>query len=268
MLTPFARGILITIIGTIGAIMMSVSIIYLADILLPDYAARFDNYAFAVGIPAGVAPTLIYPLIWLYYRMEEARQELARMVRTDVLTGVANRRGFFERAEEIFARAGDDESLFVLMIDIDHFKRVNDIHGHAAGDELLQCIARTIGDALRDGCRERTCLIARIGGEEFVALLAGVHATEASSLAGRICREAALTGVHADGEFVSTTVSIGIAARRSGQSLDEVMRAADKAAYDAKRAGRNRWAIHEIADLGGAERLSRDQLAEAPSQAA
>lgn len=226
-------AILITIFGTIGATFLSVSVIFLADVLLPEFSARFDNYAFATGIPLGVAPLLIYPLIWLNYRMEQAQAELARMAHTDVLTGVANRRGFFEDAETAFRRADEraDARLAIMMVDIDHFKRVNDMYGHAVGDELLKRVACMLVETIKCARAEASWVVARIGGEEFAVLIMGAQAAEVVALAARICRHAPLAGVHVEGNFVRATVSIGIAMRGADQSLDAVMRSADKAAH-------------------------------------
>lgn len=240
--TPFSRAILITALGTIAAVLLSNAAIYITDLALPNFTSRFDNYAFSTGIPLFVGPLLIYPLTWLNCRLEKAHEELQRIARTDVLTGVANRRGFFEKAETAFG-ANEDMPLAVMMVDIDHFKRVNDRYGHAAGDELLKRVATMIGDEVNRGCNHPTCLIARLGGEEFIALVAGAEPARVAALAARICHEAPRAGVHVSGDFVSATVSIGVAMRAPGQPLDDLMRLADKAAYDAKHAGRNRWIL-------------------------
>jgi diguanylate cyclase (GGDEF)-like protein len=135
-----------------------------------------------------------------------------------------------------------------MMVDIDHFKRVNDMYGHAVGDELLKRVACMLVETIKCARAEASWVVARIGGEEFAVLIMGAQAAEVVALAARICRHAPLAGVHVEGNFVRATVSIGIAMRGAGQSLDAVMRSADKAAYEAKRAGRNRFVMAEAAD--------------------
>lgn len=222
----------------------SVMIIFATDLLLPNFAARFDNYAFALGIPLGVSPLLVYPLVLANFRKEEMQIELERMVRTDSLTGLANRRAFFECAAKAFGelRGPSTGPLAVLMIDIDNFKRLNDIYGHAAGDDMLKRVGGMIREAVTGGRESSPSLVARIDGEEFAVLLAGMDAVEASAVAERACRSVRHAGISVAGEFVTTTVSVGLAVRAPSESLDATMRAADKAAYEAKRGGRDRWA--------------------------
>ena len=243
MFSPLARAALILAGSTVIAAASSVAIIFVADLLLPNFTARFDNYAFALGIPLGVSPMLIYPLLLINFRKEQMQVALERMVRTDPLTGLANRRTFFERAAKAFGelRGPSTGPLAVLMIDIDHFKRLNDIYGHAAGDDMLKRAGGMIREAVTGGRESSPSLVARLGGEEFAVLLAGMDAVEASAVAERVCRCVRHAGITVGGEFLTTTVSVGLAVRAPGESLDATMRAADQAAYDAKRAGRDRW---------------------------
>jgi diguanylate cyclase (GGDEF)-like protein len=244
-LSPFVRAVLIVAACTAVAIVSSVSIIFAADMLLPGFTARFDNYAFGVGIPLAIAPTLIYPLIGLYYRAEKAQSDLDRLVRTDALTGLANRRAFFEYTAKLFGdpRGPSTGPLALMMIDIDHFKRVNDIYGHTAGDDILKRVGHMIREAVRGGRDSSPSLVARVGGEEFAVVLAGMDAVEASAVAERVCRSVRHAGVPVAGELVTTTVSVGVALRLPTETLETTLKAADKAAYDAKRGGRDRWSL-------------------------
>jgi diguanylate cyclase (GGDEF)-like protein len=164
---------------------------------------------------------------------------------TDQLTGLNNRRAFEESLTRALAAQYDEgHTVAVLMIDIDHFKAVNDTHGHARGDAVLCELA----DRLRAGAREDD-VIARWGGEEFVVLLPGFPCNE-EILARRaeVVRQAvATTPAAADDLTIPLTVSVG-AALRSDRLTDpeELLRAADAALYAAKRNGRNRVVLHPL----------------------
>jgi diguanylate cyclase (GGDEF)-like protein len=156
---------------------------------------------------------------------------------TDPLTGVTNRRGFFEIGERLLARARfGNEPIAVVIFDLDRFKNINDQFGHATGDELLIAFCRLASAQLRPNE-----LFARIGGEEFVALLPKTVAQDAVWLAERV-RVVIEAATHTVGEtVVRTTVSVGVASLNEGTAaLDAFLSAADIALYRAKAAGRNR----------------------------
>ena len=159
--------------------------------------------------------------------------DLRRLLTQDHLTGAANRARFqhlFERAQQAWVQHGTPLSL--IMLDIDHFKRVNDTHGHLAGDLVLAGFADTITKALRPAD-----VFARLGGEEFAVLLAGSTLVEAGDLAERLrVLVAAMRVVTPQGEL-SITVSLGCA---TAVANDDLLRSADAALYIAKRTGRNR----------------------------
>ena len=124
-----------------------------------------------------------------------------------------------------------------MVLDIDHFKKINDTLGHPAGDKVLATFARTVRECLR-----ATDLLGRFGGEEFVALMCSCNGDEAEGAAERVRRAVACTVTHLDdGERAKITVSIGIAtADAMPAELDQLVAAADKALYAAKTAGRDR----------------------------
>jgi diguanylate cyclase (GGDEF)-like protein len=176
--------------------------------------------------------------VQLIFAMAKAKlfRELDERSRTDGLTGLTRRGPFEERLAEEVARAKSFKTTFsVLMIDIDHFKRMNDTYGHQVGDEVL----RTVAQLLKQGLYE-TDMIARYGGEEFVCLLprslaAGLR-QKAEQIRQRVEAHAFVIGL----ESVTVTISIGIAHFPSdGDSTVTVMAAADRALYAAKDAGRN-----------------------------
>jgi diguanylate cyclase len=235
--SPSVIASLIVAVSTIFAVITSNTVIYVADLLLPDFTSRFDNYAFATVIPLAVAPILIVPLAYTISRLMKLNEEVRRTARTDALTGLLNRHGFFERAERIFA--APEELVAVMMVDVDRFKEVNDTYGHGIGDDYLRHIARGIVDAVGAGASQY--VVARIGGDEFAVLLVGGEALAGAATADRICC-AVRRGFDAHAGLVAT-VSVGVAMRSPGRPLDEAMRAADDAAYRAKRAGRDRWIL-------------------------
>jgi diguanylate cyclase (GGDEF)-like protein len=170
----------------------------------------------------------------------ELRAALAReqlRARTDELTGLHNRRHFFElgeREHSVARRHG--RPLSVIMIDIDHFKRVNDTFGHQAGDEVLAHVARIVAAHRRSGD-----IVARYGGEEFVLLLPETTAEQAYLVAEQLRGAIAATGLDTPGGRATFTISGGVTGLGGdGQSLEELIRRADRALYAAKAQGRNR----------------------------
>lgn len=172
-----------------------------------------------------------------------AQDDLWRRATRDMLTGVANRSYFMERAQSEWQRAQRSDTLLgVMLFDLDYFKRVNDKHGHAAGDTALQHFARLTKEELRE-----TDLLGRVGGEEFVAVLPAHDVDGTEIVAERIrARLEAEPVVLENGVKIPLTVSIGIARRdKSVANLDVLIRRADIALYAAKGEGRNRvkvWA--------------------------
>jgi diguanylate cyclase (GGDEF)-like protein len=180
-----------------------------------------------------------------YLRQGEADAEdlsaLADLARRDVLTGLANRRAFEEALAREVARARrSGAALAVVALDIDHFKRVNDTHGHASGDLVIAEVAARAQRALR-----AEDLLARIGGEELAALLPGATLNAAAEVAERIRRAVCDSAIPVAATAVDVTVSLGCAALQAEEREGPALLArADARLYDAKRAGRNRvvWA--------------------------
>jgi diguanylate cyclase (GGDEF)-like protein len=164
-------------------------------------------------------------------------EELARLAATDSLTGVANRRHFIQHAAEELAHSHRfDRPFCILMMDIDHFKRINDRYGHAVGDATLRALVTVLNDAKRE-----SDLLGRLGGDEFAVVLRESDGRNGRVVAERLRQQAAATQVTSDGEEISFTVSFGIAARETaGDTLEGLMRRADAALYRAKNRGRNR----------------------------
>jgi len=167
--------------------------------------------------------------------------ELQRLSSTDGLTGVHNHRHFQERLRDEFRRAQRyDDPLSLILLDLDHFKQVNDRYGHTAGDGVL----REVAAALQRSVRE-TDLVARYGGEEFAVLLPRTHLTGALTVAERVRRELALLEVGPDGRL-KVTASLGVSSfpHRTVLSPEQLLLTADEALYRAKDDGRDRISLH------------------------
>jgi two-component system, cell cycle response regulator len=164
-------------------------------------------------------------------------EALARLARRDPLTGLPNRRALDEAlAREVARAAREGTALSAVALDVDRFKRVNDEHGHAAGDAVLAEVAARASAALRAGD-----LLARVGGEELTALLPGASLAAAAEVAERIRACVAAVPVSAAGCALSITVSLGCATLLPGEGDGRALLArADARLYDAKHAGRDR----------------------------
>lgn len=168
--------------------------------------------------------------------LEEARRQMAVLAHTDVLTGLSNRRAFTERLRQELAllqRGGEPASL--LMLDVDHFKRVNDLHGHHAGDMALQHVAALCREVFR-----AADVVSRWGGEEFMALLPATGVDQAGAVAERLHAALAARPVPGIEPALVLTASMGLSAFEPLHSLDITLRTLDAAMYTAKREGRNR----------------------------
>jgi diguanylate cyclase (GGDEF)-like protein len=177
-------------------------------------------------------------------RLLEANQRLEALTVTDSLTGLRNTRYFHTRLAEEHADAErTGMPLAVVIVDLDHFKRVNDQYGHLVGDDVLVNAARAIASITREGETE-----ARVGGEEFGLLLPDSTGAEASDVAERVRRAIEATETQlpgGSGETIRITASAGVAstAEFPGASTQELLSAADEAMYGAKQAGRNRTVV-------------------------
>jgi diguanylate cyclase (GGDEF)-like protein len=171
--------------------------------------------------------------------LSAANDQLVEMATTDPLTGCANRRHFVERAGALIAlgqRQGTP--LTLVLLDLDHFKTINDTHGHPAGDAMLSMIGTLTRDLIRS-----TDLLGRLGGEEFALLMPNTTALGAAQLADRLRRAIEQAELPVGGARLRITASLGMAVRHPGEGFDALYARADAALYAAKTAGRNRLSV-------------------------
>ena len=183
--------------------------------------------------------TVAMPMSLLALVREEDRASLLSTARTDFLTTLSNRKGFFELGPRHLSGTGKDAPHSLLAFDLDHFKAINDRYGHDAGDRVLKLFA----DIARDVAGQRA-MSARLGGEEFVILLPQTRGADAHAIGQNIARSFTETAARSDGLGIPATVSIGLAETRGREpDLAALLAAADGALYQAKTLGRNRIEI-------------------------
>jgi diguanylate cyclase (GGDEF)-like protein len=230
---------------TAAATLVTVGLSYgVTSVVLYETGYYFPAVAMAlvIGLPTVMVPLTILPLLLILKRQRRLRMELEQLVLTDTLTGLPNRRAFFEFARQAFvADPAPAAPMVAMMIDVDHFKRINDSFGHDVGDAVLKRVAGVINDEVA-GAGATTWTVARLGGEEFVVIADRLAPSAVARLADRIC-----TQVHrwvgAGDSLDPVTVSIGVAFRTPAMSIDRLLKAADDAVYAAKANGRDRWAF-------------------------
>ncbi len=187
---------------------------------------------------ATVAVLLASTFAFLLLHHARAQAEATRLATTDTLTGAFNRRTFHEIAEREMSRARRaNQPLSIIMLDIDHLRRLNDDYGHQAGDAVLQRFADIVRTALR-----KEDMLVRFAGEEFLVMLPDVSGPGAVVVAGRIRRAVADMPMEANGHLLQVTVSLGVAARldEGPESIDGLVARAESALQLAKQRGRNR----------------------------
>ncbi len=212
-------GMLVTALTLRGAL----------EVTLPHYHAT--------GIGSMLEATLLGLALVARMRLgRKAHRQAEHMAMRDPLTGLWNRRGFADIAERIWSGTpAQQQPLSLVVLDIDHFKRINDLHGHDTGDRVLVALAKSLTQHCRHGDE-----VARWGGEEFIVLLPGTHLAQAVGLAERLRQAVGQLDLRAGGTPLPLTVSLGVAERRPHQRLEALITEADMLLYRAKRQGRNR----------------------------
>jgi diguanylate cyclase (GGDEF)-like protein len=211
--------------------------------LTADSSEQVDEAAMEAGaadylVKGEITPRMVERSIRYSLKLAEAMRELRRLATHDALTGLLNRRAFDSLLQEEVLRARRfNHPLSLIIVDLDHFKSVNDTHGHAAGDAVLVAAARRIESALRGIDR-----VARIGGEEFAVLLMETPAHEAIIVARRLVAAMQAAPIQATASVsLPITLSAGVASLPVSSATNFSLQvAADQALYAAKHAGRDR----------------------------
>jgi diguanylate cyclase (GGDEF)-like protein len=219
--------------------------------LVPTLGAHILSLSSAITMYEGVLYSVILPMTLLRLTREEVHSELLKESRTDYLTRLGNRKLFFEEGEQLIGDyASPGRPVTLLAFDLDHFKRINDRYGHKTGDEVLRSFAETVRAVTGSDA-----IVARIGGEEFAALLPGYDCHRAKELGEAVANRFAAISHRANGDRIRATVSIGLAeSSRDTASLTDLLSVADQALYRAKSLGGNR-----LEQMPAASNLMRQQ---------
>lgn len=209
------------------------------DLLHTTYDSVFSRRYFAAFVCVALT-ALVHE-----YTREDRRQELLALSKklsflsqTDDLTGLANRRAITGMIQHEIVRFERKKRPFCLLIaDIDHFKKINDLHGHECGDQVLVAIAQTLNKITK-----KQDIVSRWGGEEFIILLPETTYEQGQISAERLRQAIEALEVHYGGEVIRMTISIGLAEYSRGQTFNQIVKSADNLLYQAKGAGRNRVA--------------------------
>ena len=198
------------------------------------YASKWIPVVIVILLLCRIA--LAFVVLTIVKERQEQQQRMFAL--TDALTGLPNRRALFAAADELVAQGRylSGHSLSVMVLDLDHFKKINDTYGHRLGDRVLQLFADTMADELDSGT-----ILGRLGGEEFAAILPGADLNAAAAKAERVRAAFADTAAIIDGFPVAGTVSIGVASHDDIEcDIGALFHRADGALYAAKQTGRNR----------------------------
>ncbi len=230
-----AGEVLIVVVSVVASLLFTWLYV---ELLEPPSVLLFHSLVIAFFVPLVVASPVSAVLLYLLRQLDTARQTAHALAHTDALTGCANRRRWMDVALRQWQRhQAGEQALSMVLVDLDNFKRINDQFGHDAGDAVLCAAAQAIERTLRPGD-----LMARWGGEEFVALLPGApvpHATEAAERVRQAIEIAPAPAISGGATRPPVTASIGVATLRPGESLDSLINRADAAMYAAKRKGKN-----------------------------
>jgi diguanylate cyclase (GGDEF)-like protein len=227
---------------------VAVALVAIATVVVSALLEDEGESVEAMVVNRGMTVVVLLGIAFLLNRVTASERQLFRIATTDPLTGIFNRRHFMALlAREAQRTARYATTFSVLMLDIDHFKRINDTYGHAIGDEAIKAMAGAASKHLRP-----TDMIGRFGGEEFVVMLPHTDEAGAVVAAERIRESVGKVVVPAGTQDVRFTVSIGAATCTPKASVDQLLECADKALYAAKSGGRNQVCVGRLAACAGA----------------
>jgi len=238
-------------IGRINAVIVITSIAAIASLCVTTIAiTALNSQGFSLNlemaailsvcVAMAVAPPIIWFLVDLLLRVHAVEQEMRSLASYDSLTGLLSRHAFFDSANNYESLAKREKATFsVIIIDLDHFKKINDRYGHPAGDAVLKLFADVCNSVAR-----RSDIIGRIGGEEFAIVLPSTTTAEALEFSDRLHTAINKAVLTFKDKAIRYTASIGLTEFDSTteDSLDELLARADLALYQAKQAGRNQTA--------------------------
>lgn len=231
------------VILTFMATMSSLAATLVGVILLNHrgFGLQTDTAAWlAVGVALVVTLPFAWFLVGMLLRVHRDEQEMRSLASYDSLTGLLSRHAFFDNASNYVSLARREQKSFsVVIIDLDHFKKINDRYGHPAGDAVLKLFADVVNSVAR-----RSDIIGRIGGEEFAIVLPSTASSEGLEFCERLHQAIDKAVLKFNGSAIRYTVSIGLSEFDNGSedSIDDLLARADLALYQAKQAGRNQTA--------------------------
>jgi diguanylate cyclase (GGDEF)-like protein len=234
---------MIGLLCTLASIVIILSVNYFVDLQLSQVAINSG----ILGLIIGSFLSYIYTDKITNYENSLIQQNssLSLLASTDYLTGIMNKRMFNEISERYFQTAQkNDLNLTLLLLDLDHFKKVNDTYGHQAGDQLLKRFVKTMESILN-----KSDIFARIGGEEFAVLLSQMNCDDTYNLAETIRKEIENDFITYEGQDIRVTTSIGISENRETDTeFEDIFSRADMALYQAKHEGRNKTCFIEFSN--------------------
>lgn len=208
-----------------------------------DIKIRQSEWIMGAVAPLLVAPAFTWMLFRLLKDLDALEKDMRSLATYDYLTNLLTRRAFFEKANDLVELSNrEHKEICLLMVDLDHFKKINDTFGHAAGDDMLIAFGKMVNSIKR-----KTDLVCRFGGEEFSFLLWGMNSSDAMNYADNLHYRLKETKIQNNGNTIQCTISVGVAGRNNSNKdigLSELVRQADKALYSAKKEGRNRTVVY------------------------
>jgi len=226
--------LIITLVSVAASILLTVTALVFTNNPITPITLKIATF-----VPLLIAPSVTWPIIGLILHMDDLEKRIRQYSHFDELTGLMSRRHFFENAEQYFVIASRYQKSFsILLLDLDHFKEINDTYGHMAGDDAL----RSFGEQLAAFKRESD-IAGRFGGEEFIFLLPETNTEHAFAFAEKVRVKTENMQITYQDESITMTVSVGVAMYdpdHPSDNLIHLINEADKALYAAKKSGRNR----------------------------